>query len=179
MSLLAPPFFVISDTHWFHKNIVKYCNRDLGHNEIMEKRWHETVGIDDTVLHLGDIVFTRDKAKQDRFFKDIAPYLPGNKFLILGNHDRDDWIDRYQAAGFTVIPPFGFEYKGYYVDFDHYPTLGLRNHRRIRVHGHIHNNTFHDEFTSNDLGGNINVSVEVIDYTPQPIIELLDAAIEA
>ncbi len=175
---LEPPFFIISDTHFFHKNIVKYCDRDLGHNEIMEKRWHETVGLDDTVLHLGDLVFTRDRAKQDRFFNDIAPYLPGNKYLILGNHDRDDWIDRYEAAGFTVIPPFTIDYRGWRVSFDHYPLLNLKGKKLIRVHGHIHNNGYHEEFTTRDLSGNINVSVEVIDYTPQPITTLLDAALD-
>jgi len=177
--MLEPPFYVISDTHWFHKNIVKYANRDMGHNEIMIKRWHDTVGPDDVVLHLGDVVFTRDEKKNNRFFEEIGPNLPGDKYLILGNHDPDKWIERYENAGFKVIDPFGFDYMGWWVDFDHYPMLGLRNQQRIRVHGHIHNNNFHEEFTSQDLGGNINVSVEVIDYTPQPIIELLERAINA
>jgi calcineurin-like phosphoesterase family protein len=58
----------------------------MGHNEIMVKRWHETVTDDDVVLHLGDVVFTRDKEKNDRFFDEIGPNLPGDKYLILGNH---------------------------------------------------------------------------------------------
>src|SRR4051812_20693645 len=56
---LRPPFWVISDTHWFHNNIVKYCDRDMAHNEIMLRRWNETVNPGDPVLHLGDLFMSK------------------------------------------------------------------------------------------------------------------------
>src|SRR4051794_21462432 len=90
--MLTPPFYVISDTHWFHKNIVKFCNRDMNHDWIMLARWNKAVSPDDTVLHLGDLLLTRSAEKQDQFFDEIAPQLMGRKFLILGNHDNKRWI---------------------------------------------------------------------------------------
>jgi calcineurin-like phosphoesterase family protein len=182
--MLKPPFYVISDTHWFHKNIIKYCGRHENHNTIMIDRWNKVVGPQDVILHLGDLVFTGRPELQAAFFDDVAPQLQGDKYLILGNHDKKQWIKWYESAGFKVIQPFNMKYKGYDVSFDHYPTpKGLieKGQRHIRVHGHIHNNGYqhiHSSHKERKRYGNVNVSVEMIDYTPQPIERVLDKAIE-
>lgn len=181
--MLKPPFYVVSDTHWFHKNIVKFCNRDMNHNNIMIDRWNKVVGPTDRILHLGDLLLTTNPDLQVKFFDEVAPQLNGDKYLILGNHDNSHWIDYYEDAGFEVIRPFNMKYRGYDISFDHYPTeKGLieRGEQHIRVHGHIHNNGYqhiHSSKKEHKRYGNINVSVEVIDYTPQPIERLLDKAI--
>lgn len=178
--MLKPPFYVISDTHWFHKNIIKYCGRDENHNKIMIERWNSKISDNDKVLHLGDLVFTANAKLQNEFFYGIAPALNGDKYLILGNHDNKHWIKHYAEAGFKVIQPFTMKYNGYEVSFDHYPTAkGLieKGEKHIRVHGHIHNNGYqnvHVKRKEKKRYGNINVSVEEIDYTPQPIERLLD-----
>jgi calcineurin-like phosphoesterase family protein len=50
--------FLISDTHFGHKNILKFADRpfeSLEHmHAIMIQRWNEVVPPDATVLHLGD-----------------------------------------------------------------------------------------------------------------------------
>lgn len=183
--ILSPPFYVISDTHWFHKNIIKYCSRDMNHDNIMIDRWKKAVSADDYVLHLGDLVFTRDEWLTESFFTDISPSLPGRKFLILGNHDKTGpWLERYEQGGWNVIKPFMMRYKGYDVSFDHYPTESGMIHpgsKQIRVHGHIHNNGynhFREKHREMQRYGNVNVSVEAIDYTPQPVESVLDKAIE-
>lgn len=177
--MLTPPFFVVSDTHWFHANIVKFCNRDQNHNNIMVQRWNKTIGPDDYVLHLGDLFLTRNEKKRNEFIHGIAPSLNGYKFIILGNHDYDG-KDFYESLGFNVVKPFMMKYKGYEVSFDHYPCnkgVIAPGDQQIRVHGHIHNHGYqeiHVKRKEKKRYGHINVSVEEIDYTPQPVVRLLD-----
>ncbi len=77
--------FFISDTHFGHANIIKYCNRPFVDAREMDKilidNWNSTVSKKDTVYHLGDFSF---KAPPSHFSKK----LNGHKILIQGNHDR-------------------------------------------------------------------------------------------
>jgi calcineurin-like phosphoesterase family protein len=191
--MLTPPFYVISDTHFFHDNIVKFCNRDeqiaklngepMDHNAYMVEAWNRVVRPEDTVLHLGDVVLWR-KGGDVKYASTIMPKLNGTKYLILGNHDNPnlDW----EAMGFTVIEPFTIPYKGIEVNFQHYPLdpgvlhPGARP-RIVNVHGHIHNNGYPivpgqggwQYGTTEDSPMQLNVSVEVVDYEPQSIESLL------
>lgn len=168
------PDFCISDTHWFHKNIVQYQDRPYDHDWIMLKRWRSTVKDTHTVLHLGDLFFSRKKGL-DRFINEIAPQLTGKKYLILGNHDRHD-MD-YEALGFTVLKPYSIKYNDFTVSFDHYPKLLHDNERRLHLHGHIHSNSYSRGALTRP--NNINCSVEAIDYRPQSFTKLVNAAILA
>lgn len=76
-------YFIIADTHFGHKNIIKYCNRPFKTIEEMDetliKNWNEVVSKEDTVLHLGDVFLCgKEKAKQ------IMSRLNGKKILIKG-----------------------------------------------------------------------------------------------
>lgn len=184
---LDPPFYVVSDTHWFHNNIVGFSGRDkqirwltgkdIDHNDYMVQRWNNVVGRDDTILHLGDLVW--GGATSAVFFEEIAPMLNGDKYLILGNHDKKQWKQTYRDAGFKVIKPFTTKVNGKRVSFSHYPLDPSVHHENIiRVHGHIHNNGYPiaadwREGTVPTRENHINVSVEMIDYTPQKITDLI------
>lgn len=186
------PFWVVSDTHWFHNNIVTYSGRDsqiawllgpdtakrIDHNEFMVERWNEAVGPDDRVLHLGDVYFWRNPGRE-KFEEEILPRLNGDKYLILGNHDKDK-PSVYERMGFKVIKPFGMKINGRQVTFDHYPLDRLVEYTgTIHVHGHIHNSGYsltddrHDHRSTPMRLGHMNVSVEMIDYTPQLITDLI------
>lgn len=169
------PDFVISDTHWGHKNIIDYQSRPFDHEEMMIKRWRTVVKPSHTVLHLGDLFFSR-RGGLRHFAEDIAPQLTGRKFLILGNHDRRD-ID-YAEFGFTVLRPYQIDYRSFAVSFDHYPKILHDNEQRLHVHGHLHANGYGPD-ADPTRANNINVSVEVIDYRPQSFTKLLNAAIHA
>lgn len=184
---LYPPFYVVSDTHWGHDNIVRYCGRPTDHDSLMIENWNEVVGPDDIVLHLGDVFFGQGSFE---YFRDIvAPQLNGKKYLILGNHDRPkvDWA----SLGFKVIDPFSVPFNGWEIEFDHYPTDHTdkiqKAQKRIRVHGHIHNGSY----TSKSKNGrrkkasrtkeksfHVNVSIEMTDYRPVASEEILNAAIK-
>lgn len=131
----------------------------------MVKRWKQAIKDTDTILHLGDLFFGHPDD-----FEEIAAELPGQKYLILGNHDKRKWD--YGALGFTVIKPFTINYRGWKVSFNHYPQILDPELKRIHVHGHIHNNPYaHGEVSR---PSNINASVEVMDYRPHRISRLLN-----
>lgn len=77
--------FVISDTHFGHKNIIQFEKEFRPYKTIEEhdqdllQRWNAVVGPEDTVWHLGDVYFS-DGWK-------VLPHLNGKKRLVLGNHD--------------------------------------------------------------------------------------------
>lgn len=84
--------FFISDTHFYHQNIIKYCDRPFVHademNEALIKNWNSIVQPEDQLFHLGDFAFCPpDKAAN------VARRLHGKKHLILGNHDRKKTLD--------------------------------------------------------------------------------------
>ena len=50
--------FFTSDTHFYHENIIRFCNRPFKDVEMMNEtiiaNWNNTIGQDDIVFHLGD-----------------------------------------------------------------------------------------------------------------------------
>lgn len=57
--------FMISDLHFSHANIIKYCKRPFSSvdemNSTMITNWNNTVKEDDTVFVLGDVFFKINK----------------------------------------------------------------------------------------------------------------------
>lgn len=87
-----------SDTHWGHRNIIKYSNRidpatgrqfDLTPegvekmDELMIANWNAVVAPDDDVYHLGDFAMGKTAVPN------IVRRLNGNIHFIWGNHDSD------------------------------------------------------------------------------------------
>ena len=99
--------FLTSDHHFFHTNIIKYCERpfnDAVHmNSEMFTRWNETINPEDIVIYVGDLSAGLGEKKQELF--NLVQNLNGKKFLIRGNHDHqpDDW---YLQAGFKRVFPY-------------------------------------------------------------------------
>ena len=57
--------FFVADTHFFHKNIIKYCSQPFlsitEMNETLIKNWNSKVSPGDIVFHLGDFAFCGSK----------------------------------------------------------------------------------------------------------------------
>ena len=82
--------FFTSDTHFGHKNIIKFCPWSRGFlssvdemNERLIKDWNDAVSPNDDVYHLGDFAFMGRSAT-----KEMASALNGNIHFIIGNHDK-------------------------------------------------------------------------------------------
>jgi calcineurin-like phosphoesterase family protein len=161
--------YVISDTHAYHANIIRYCNRPFKDVPEMNGRmiynWNSVVTPNDIVYHVGDVSFGK---KED--LRNFVQCLNGHKILIMGNHDRQKSIMRW--AGFEdVLDSLILERNGYRFLLHHYPWYDVPPPGIDRViHGHIHNTI--DESPKYHKC-NVNVSVEMINYTPIPLLSLL------
>lgn len=165
-------FFVLSDTHFLHNNILEYepirKTTPIHVDRFMVDKWRETIKPEDTVLHLGDLALGK---KED--FRSIADKLTGTKFMLkTGNHDKRSKTF-YNEHGFQVIPEFTLMYKGWNIKFTHWPDdkhEWIKYPKHINVHGHVHSKTRDDRRM-------INLSVEVIGFTPLWLPNVLDERI--
>lgn len=174
----VPQIFIISDTHFGHNNIIKYCNRPYENaeqmNEDIIKRWNETVGPNDIVIHCGD--FCLGKGGRNRVADSAKFYrekLNGKIILILGNHDDkrcayvgdcgfDAAFFHYHIFGESLMCCHSLEY----------PPLSAFDNIRFSFYGHVHNN---DQDPFNIMQKRCNVCVEEIDYKPLNITPFLTA----
>ena len=165
--VITPDTWIISDTHFFHENIGRYCNRPDNWQELIIQNWNDLVSPDEPVFHLGDFSFGR-KAN----FELLTSILNGRLILIRGNHDR---LSRtyYEAHGVMLFAePFQIEYQNrLQLVFSHRPIVPLPE-GVINLHGHIHNSPPPPE--GSNLGSNhINMCVEVREYRPWRLEDVL------
>jgi calcineurin-like phosphoesterase family protein len=160
----------ISDTHFSHANIIRYCGRPFKTVDEMNKQlienWNELVKPNDTVFFLGDFgLGTTD------FLASLCSQLNGNKVGIRGNHDGSPV--KMHKIGFDIVLESAFIKIGrHYVELIHAPSLQISVH--FQLHGHIH-----DKRPNKLVNRQLNLSVEVWNYKPvaeKNIIALLDKA---
>ena len=151
--------YLISDLHLDHKNIMRYCDRPFSSVEEMNRtiidNWNEVVGEDDFVYLVGDLAFGRRRSKMRYWLKK----LNGNVILILGNHDKG-YLDSIVHADKCVL-----FYKGKKFLLIHDPKMVNSGDDWV-IHGHEHNNKPEKYPFMNGKNRTINVSVELINYTP-------------
>lgn len=157
-----------SDTHFNHANIDKLSNRNFGSLEAMEAaiitNWNNVVSSGDTVYHLGDFALSSGKKDAD-LIDSILAKLKGNKWLISGNHDRDEvkkntrWVKVVDYHELKIDT--GGETKQKIVLFHYAMRVWNQMHRGAwMLHGHSHGNLI-------DVGGKIlDVGTDVHKYCP-------------
>ena len=169
----AERVWLISDTHFDHTNIIRYCNRPFVSTEEMNEcilhNWHLTVLPDDVVYFLGDMAFGRG-SRNPRWW---ATQLSGRIVWIKGSHDHGirpssvvDGIKRVVLS--EQITCDGVVFMLVHDTFDAIVT----GWREWVIHGHNHNNRPHidDRFGHRE----VNVSVEVIDYRPISLARIVE-----
>lgn len=133
-----------SDHHFFHTNILKYCNRPFesveAMNEALVVNWNSVVKPDDHVYHLGDFCF----GNVEKWNWCLEPgRLNGHIHLILGNHDPErvfregTLIERFDSIDFQKI----LIIEGWTVILNHFPFLSFSNnldHKVMALSGHTH-----------------------------------------
>lgn len=155
--------FTISDTHFYHANIIKYCDRPFkdpnGYlnaskmNETLIANWNRVVGSGDTVLHVGDFAF----GPKERW-PALRARLNGRIILIRGNHDKDHAFMRSIGID-EVYDNRVIHHNGVSLYLNHYPDFVKQ--ADYHLYGHVHNQT-----PANQPKWARNMSVEVNGYTP-------------
>ena len=152
--------FVISDTHFNHAGIIRFCNRPFKDvdemTEVLVSNWNNVVSDEDIVYHLGDVYFG-SSSKADV----ILSRLEGKKHLILGNHDHGkcpvlnkhfETIEMWKQIGYFVLTHTPI----------HPDSWEIKNQDMINLYGHTH--------LLKMPGDNyINVCVENTNYAPVEI----------
>lgn len=156
--------YFTSDTHFFHGNIIGYCNRPFADtvamNEGLIEKWNRRVTPEDTVYHLGDVSFGKFEATQA-----IIQRLNGYKILVKGNHDRSH--ERMKEIGFQESYSELFLETSKGLAYLHHEPMGILHMKEadFQLCGHVH-----QEFVKKDSW--INVGVDVWGYEPKTIDEL-------
>jgi calcineurin-like phosphoesterase family protein len=197
--------FFCSDTHFGHRNIIKYSERPFADFEEMDwkivDQWNKTVGPTDVVYHLGDVAMG-DSSRWD----DILSSLNGYKVLVVGNHDRifagekprqrEKWDEKYHEWFDEVYDNFAttlmggydvnlshFPYDGDSHDRDRYSEFRLKDEGKILVHGHTHAE-YHKHGDASRVSRSakgtlqIHVGMDAWHYKPVPesrVVELIEA----
>lgn len=157
--------WVISDTHFGHRNICRFLRPDGTRlrpfsdsdemDAVMVERWNAVIGPEDKVYHLGDV------ATGGRTLRIMERLNGSRKILIKGNHDTEELR----------------EYAKYFHDVRSLVVLGgcIFSHAPLHpstlykfgcnVHGHTHCNkiTLPDNTPDPNY---LNICVEWTDYAP-------------
>lgn len=158
--------YFISDLHLGHENMaIKrgfFCADEM--NEYIIKSWNSVVNKKDTVYCLGDLTMERS------IFYPLLDRLKGYKKIILGNHDQPQHVPELltyvnNVSSYKLIKDA--EYGNILLSHIPIHTQEFEYRLDFNIHGHVHTNTYEDKRY-------INVSVEVIDYRPKTLQELLN-----
>jgi calcineurin-like phosphoesterase family protein len=172
-----------SDPHFWHKNVIEYCQRPFGSLEEMHEaliqNWNKVVRPSHQVFVLGDFAFAGVQKTAE-----ILARLNGRKDLVMGNHDWRFKSEKWLDLGFddaTSSLMMMLEDVGR-VDLSHFPFRGAGDHggqeeryaeHRLEdrggwlLHGHVHN-------AWKRRGRMLNVGVDVRNFAPVSLDELVE-----
>ena len=157
--------WLISDLHFDHENIIKYCKRPFKDKEEMNQtlleNWNSTIKETDTVFFLGDMAFGKGSHSSDYWLKK----LNGKIYFIKGNHEKVHYETSYNQAILN--------YKGNKFFLVHDPSLVPKHWNGWVIHGHHHNNHLDKYPLVNKQNKTINVSCELTEYKPIKLSEII------
>lgn len=131
-------FFVVSDLHLQHRNIIFFerSNRPFAditeHDNILISNWNSVVNPEDAVFVLGDFIMGAAEN-----IPDILNRLNGTIYLILGNHDTKKKTKYYEdAENVHILGDHNiFYYKGILFCMNHFPLEGDERGNHLETDG--------------------------------------------
>jgi len=166
-------YFFLSDTHFGHENIIKYCNRPFANvkemDETIIKNINDRVGENDTIFFLGDFCMKRSSeasnAPQNAFDYYRNQIKCKNIIFIQGNHDHNNGTQ-------TIIQSLIIEHGGCRIFVTHDPKYAKEDFK-LNFCGHVH-----EKWQFKKLGKKsiiCNLSVENWNYRPVDINEIMQS----
>lgn len=171
--------FFTSDTHFWHSNIIKYCNRPFMDveemNEEIIKRWNNKIEKDDLVFHLGDFAFCGPSQ-----YKTLLERLNGKITLVLGNHDWRNIKEGYMSKFNGIYQQLRIKVDNQRIYLNHFPFLCYEGSYRgvWQLFGHVHSGPYNNGGGLDDprlkmlLPGQYDVGVDNNNFTPISYKEL-------
>lgn len=127
-------YYVISDTHFNHDDIVGYCERPADHEKRIMHNLMAVAAPSHCLIHLGDFAL----GMEAKWSVELNKHWVGRKILIMGNHDSKS-ASWYMEHGWDfVCDSFRLKYAGKIIHFSHKPE-SWDGVWEINVHGHLHN----------------------------------------
>lgn len=171
--LNADKVFFISDTHFWHKNIISICDRPFKDiqemTEVMIENWNNVVSESAHVFHLGDFALGGSEA-----WRNVASRLNGQIHLIMGNHDYQNARAIPEDLFASIHDQFQIQIieDGQFITMNHYPLLTWGGVERgvWNVYGHYHTKPGHDLVGKKPQ--QYDVGVDSNNYTPISYAEL-------
>jgi calcineurin-like phosphoesterase family protein len=146
-------------------------------NEIIKNNWNKSVGENDKVYFLGD--YTGPPGKLGIYYGKLRYWtgqLKGNKISILGNHDRNGGCIEFEKARILHIGEHSFLLIH---DPEDKRIKAIKARYDWTIHGHKHNNEMDKYPFVNGEQKTINVSVELINYKPVSLSDLLSLGLDS
>lgn len=151
--------FLSADSHYSHRNILKYCNRPFSfeeHDKELIKRWNERISNTDTAYFLGDFSWCDHSSIIDQLnFK--------NMVWILGNHDKSVKQSFFSNNREVKVCPYMHVEKvnGHEITMCHYSMRrwDKAHYGTWHLYGHSHG-------TLEPYGLSLDVGVDAHDYYP-------------
>jgi len=185
----------ISDTHFGHKNIMRYDNRPWANTVNMEhdmiELWNKTVDPNDTVYILGDVVWSNKYEEWVRILKQ----LNGQKHIVKGNHDKTEILNLLKEYNFIrnwshqeVVQDPGANGKARYVVLNHSPMpffVNMHHDNTYHLYGHVHiswdaqcikhvRKQIEDLYLHESRMYNVGCMIRGMDYAPRTLDEIID-----
>lgn len=153
--------FFISDLHLGHENMaIKRGFKNAKEMwQLIKKNWNAVTNKHSVIYILGDVGMEKSS------YYHLLSELKGIKYVVLGNHEMRNHIPELLKYVNGVAGMIKYKKK---IFLTHCPIHPSELEYRVlhNIHGHLHEKNINDSRY-------INVSCEMVDYTPRQLSELI------
>lgn len=168
--------YYIADTHFGHENVIRFDERPFSSVDEMDRylidAWNSRVQKEDEVYIVGDFVY-----RASHSIEYYAKQLKGQKYLILGNHDKLQPSDEKYFVGIDKMKHISDVYKGinHQICLCHFPLAEWNGYYKghYHIYAHIHNHTNDTYQIMKNRNHALNAGCMINNYMPVTFSELI------